>query len=383
MHGERELTGIHVTMQNKSTFTKFPLLPSLQDTLKSKSLSVPTEIQEMTIPALLQRRSLVGIAETGSGKTLAYVLPVLNILKTMENDGNKVIEESSPRALVLVPSRELGEQVSKVFKLFTHDTRMRVRSVLGGTSLQVSKENAKGCLEVLIATPGRLEQLIGRRQLRLNDLQILVIDEADVMVDSGFLEVAEKILSSCPEMMQLALFSATISPEVQNLLSEMFEGVEILRTKRSDQIPIGLKTKNVTVVDGKRWPLLKKILAEHTTGSTLIFTNTREQCDKLSKQLAEDKVEHVIYRGEMDKVERRQNLKAFRDGTIKVLISTDLASRGLDVEHVDRVINYNMPAHLENYLHRVGRTARAGRTGLAINFTTERDAEMAEKIKTL
>jgi ATP-dependent RNA helicase RhlE len=365
------------------TFTEFALLSSIQETLKHKALTIPTEIQTMAIPALLNRRSLVGIAETGSGKTLAYVLPILHLLKTTENDGNKVSDEGSPRALVLVPTRELGEQVSKVFKLFTHDTRMRVRSTLGGTALSVAKENIEGCVEILIATPGRLEQMIGRGQVSLMDLQILVIDEADVMVDPGFLEIAEKILSACPEKMQLALFSATVSSEVQKLLSEMFEGVEIMRTTRSQQAPAGLKTKNLTVIDGKRWPLLKNVLAEERAGSTLIFTNTREQCDELSKLLVKDHIEHLIYRGEMDKVERRKNLMAFRDGSVKVLLSTDLASRGLDVEHVDRVINYHMPSHLENYLHRVGRTARAGRTGLAINFITERDSDMANKLKNL
>jgi superfamily II DNA/RNA helicase len=364
-------------------FREFPLLTSLQNTLKEKSFTEPTEIQQMAVPALLERRSLVGIAETGSGKTLSYVLPILHVLKSMENDGNKVTEDGAPRALVLVPNRELGEQVSKVFKLFTHDTRMRVRSVLGGTALAVAKENIKGGLEVLVATPGRLAQMIQRRQVDLSDLQILVIDEADLMVDAGFIEVAEEILSACPETVQLALFSATISSEVQKLLSEMFEGVEIFRTKRSERVSLGLKTQNQTVPNGKRWPLLKKLLDEKRAGSTLIFTNTREQCDELAELLAKNKIEHLIYRGEMDKVERRQNLKAFRDGTIKVLISTDLASRGLDVEHVDRVINYNMPAHLENYLHRVGRTARAGRTGLAINFITERDSEIVKKIKSL
>lgn len=365
------------------TFSEFSLLPSLQNTLKEKSLKTPTEIQNLAIPALLERRSLVGIAETGSGKTLAYVLPILNILKTMENEGNQVTEDASPRALVLVPSRELGEQVSKVFKLFTHETRMRVRSVLGGTALAVAKENIKGSLEILVATPGRLEQMIGRRQINLDDLQILVIDEADVLVDPGFLDVAEKILKACPEKIQLALFSATISPSVQKLLSEMFEGVEIFRTKRSERVPVGLKTRNVTVVDGKRWPQLKKILSEDRPGSTLIFTNTREQCDELADVLKTDKIKHLIYRGEMDKIERRRNLKEFRDGVVKILLSTDLASRGLDVEHVDCVINYHMPSHLENYLHRVGRTARAGRTGLAINLITERDADMLKKIQSL
>lgn len=365
------------------TFNDFPLLPSLHNTLRSKSLKTPTEIQRLAIPPLLERKSLVGIAETGSGKTLAYVLPVLHLLKTMEDSGNKVTEEGSPRALVLVPSRELGEQVSKVFKLFTHETRMRVRSVLGGTALVVAKENIKGCLEILVATPGRLEQMISRKQVSLSDLQILVIDEADVVVDPGFIEVAEKILAACPETIQMALFSATFSPDVQKLVSEMFEGIEILRTKRSEQVPLSLTTNNITVVDGKRWPLLKKLLTEDRSGSTLIFSNTREQCDALAELLEKDGLEFLVYRGEMDKVERRKNLIQFRDGKIKILLSTDLASRGLDVEHVDRVINYHMPSHIENYLHRVGRTARAGRSGLAINLITERDAEIVTTIKRL
>lgn len=363
-----------------TTFTDFPLIPSLQSTLQQKSLTHPTEIQQLVIPRLLERKSVVGIAETGSGKTLSFVLPILHLLKSMEIEGNKVTEEGSPRALVLVPTRELGEQVSKVFKLLTHDTRMRVRTVLGGTAMAVAKENLKGCLEVLVATPGRLEQMIARRQVQLDDLQILVLDEADVMVDPGFLRVAEKILMACPSKIQLALFSATFSADVQKLVSEMFEGIEIVRTNRSEQLPMGLQTKNMTVVDGKRWPLLKKILSEKQDGSVLIFTNTREQCDELAKKLKKDEFKFLIYRGEMDKVERRKNLKEFLNGNIKVLISTDLASRGLDVEQIDCVINYHMPSHLENYIHRVGRTARAGRSGLAINLITERDAEIVASI---
>ena len=182
----------------------------------------------------------------------------------------------------------------------------------------------------------------------------------------------------------MALFSATFSVYVQKLVSEMFEGIEIVRTKRSEHVPQGLTTKNISVADGKRWPLLKKILTEdRSAGSTLIFTNTREQCDVLADLLKKDGIKSLVYRGEMDKIERRRNLKAFRDGGVKILLSTDLASRGLDVEHVDCVINYHMPSHLENYLHRVGRTARAGRTGIAINLITERDAEIVTTIERL
>lgn len=365
------------------TFSEFPLLASLKGTLKSLKLENPTEIQSLAIPKLLNRESLVGIAETGSGKTLAYVLPVLHLLKTLENEGDRVTEDGTPRALVLVPSRELGEQVSKVFKSLTHDTRMRVRSVLGGTDISVAKENVRGPLEVLVATPGRLEQMIARRQVTLEDLRILVLDEADVMVDPGFLGVAEKILMACPDEIQMALFSATLSAEIQKLISEMFEGIEILRTKRSERVPRGLTTKNLNVVDGKRFPLLKQILNEERAGSVLIFSNTREQCDALADLLEREKIEFALYRGEMDKVERRLNLKEFRDGNIKILLSTDLASRGLDVEHVDCVVNYHMPSHVENYLHRVGRTARAGRKGLAINLITERDKAIEETIRRL
>lgn len=364
-------------------FTEFQLLTSLQNTLRSLSLTSPTEIQRLVIPSLLERKSLVGIAETGSGKTLSYVLPILHLLKTMEDEGNKVTESGAPRALVLVPSRELGEQVSKVFKKLTHETRLRVRTVLGGTAAAVAKENVNGPLEVLVATPGRLNQMIDREQVTLDDLQILVIDEADVMVDPGFIKVAEEILGACPEEIQLALFSATFSAEVQKLVAEMFEGIEVVRTKKSGQVPRSLTTKNIDVTDGKRWPVLKKLLNEQREGSVLIFCNTRQQCDVLSDLLSGDGVDYLVYRGEMEKVERRKNLKLFRDGKVKILLSTDLASRGLDVEQVDCVINYHMPSVLENYLHRVGRTARAGRLGLALNLVTERDSDMVAKIQRL
>src|SRR6185312_14328465 len=162
-------------------FTQFNLLSTLQETLAERDLVTVTEIQGRTMPKLLAGESVIGVSETGSGKTLAYALPILHMIKSLEIEGKAVSQESQPRALVLVPTRELGEQVTKVFKLFTHDTRLRVRSVLGGTDLAVAKENVKGSVEILVATPGRLEQMIGRRQVSLMDLQILVIDEADVM----------------------------------------------------------------------------------------------------------------------------------------------------------------------------------------------------------
>ncbi len=363
-----------------SSFTAFDLLPSLQATLTEKGLVKPTEIQQRATPALLAGRSVVGVAETGSGKTLAYALPVLHLLKTLENQGQSVTVDSQPRAAVVVPTRELGEQVSKVFKLFTHSTRLRVRTVLGGTTPEVAKKNLLGSFEILVATPGRLVKLMDRGLVNLSDVRVLIFDEADQMMDQSFLLDARTIVEACPPERQLALFSATVSTKVEELMTKLFAGAEVIRSQGSHKVVASLVTQNRKVIDGKRLPLLATVLSDKVAGGTLIFTNTREQCDKLAEELLKQGQECAIYRGEMDKVERRANLKAFRDGKIELLISTDLASRGLDLEHVGRVINYHLPKEMENYLHRVGRTARAGRKGMVINFVTDRDKALVDQL---
>ncbi len=363
-----------------NSFADFNLLPSLQDILNEKKILIPTEIQSRTLPILLGQKSVVGVAETGSGKTLAYVLPILHHLKNLENKGEAVEGACSPRGLVIVPTRELGEQVSKVFKLFTHTTRLRVRTVLGGTTMEVAKKNVKGPFEVLIATPGRIIKFLDRELVNLNDVRILVFDEADQMLDEGFLPDAKQIVEACPPERQLALFSATVSDKVQELMNELFTSVDVIRSQGSHRLVPTLTTQNLKVLDGKRIPLLEQIVIGSKAGGTLLFTNTREQCDSLSEILNKMGCKSAIYRGEMDKVERRSNLKAFRDGKIDFLISTDLGSRGLDLEQVGRVINYHLPKQMENYLHRVGRTARAGRPGLVINFVTERDEPLISQL---
>jgi superfamily II DNA/RNA helicase len=363
------------------TFAEAELLSSLKKTLKELDLTKPTDIQQRALPLLLQGKSVVGVAETGSGKTLAYALPILHSLKTLENNGKAVSVESQPRAVVVVPTRELGEQVSKVFKQFTHGTRLRVRTVLGGADKGMNKRNIEGAFEVLVATPGRLILMLDQKQLSLKDISILVFDEADQMLDQGFLTDAKRIVASCPPVRQLALFSATVSASVQSLIEDLFAGAEIIRTEGHHKLVPSLVTKNVEVVDGKRFPLLETLLAKPSEGGTLIFSNTRLQCDKVAGELERKGFKCAVYRGEMDKTERRANLKAFRDGKIDLLICTDLAARGLDVASVGRVINYHLPQEMENYIHRVGRTARAGRSGLVVNFVTERDKNLMDQLR--
>lgn len=366
-----------------SLFSSFNLLPTLHSALVEKGFITPTEIQQRALPALLAGKSVVGVSETGSGKTLAFGLPLLHMLKSLENEGDAVSADSQPRAVIVVPTRELGEQVSRVLKPFTHTTRLRVRTVLGGTTAEVAKRNIKGPFDILVATPGRLVKFIDRGIIKLNDVRVLIFDEADQMLDQGFLSDATRIARECRPNCQLGLFSATISSSIQNLISQLFSKAEIIRSAGSHQVVSTLRTENRTVIDGQRFSVLEKILADPTPGGTLIFSNTREQCDKVVGLLREHGHKCLLYRGEMDKVERRANLKAFRDGKVELLVSTDLASRGLDVDHVERVINYHLPKELENYIHRVGRTARAGRQGLVINLVTERDASLIAKLKNI
>ncbi len=361
-------------------FSPLGLLPSIMQTLADKNFVRPTEIQSKVMPALLEGRSIVGVAETGGGKTLAYALPILHILKTLENDGDAVSEDAQPRAVVMVPTRDLGEQVTRVIKPFTHTTRIRVRNVLGGTDLDVAKRNITGKFEVLVATPGRLIKLLDRGLLNLSDVRFLVFDEADQMLDQGFLPSATRIANECAERRQMALLSATVSPKVQELIAKLFAEAEMIRSRGHHKVVSGLTTKNIKVENGKRFPHLASLLEDKIEGGTLLFTNTREQCDKLAREMKDAGYTSVTYRGEMDKVERRKNLKLFREGKIQFLVSTDLASRGLDIDHVGRVINYHLPQQMENYIHRVGRTARAGRSGLVVNFVTERDAAFVAKL---
>jgi len=356
-----------------NSFDDFALLTSLKTTLKELKLSKPTEIQIRAIEPLLAGKNIVGVSETGSGKTLAFVLPLLHQLKTLETKGDAVKEPSAPRAIVMTPTRELGEQVSKVFKLFTHHTRLRVRPALGGMKFEQSRRNVAGPFEVLIATPGRLLQLVEKHLINLNDVRHVIFDEADQMLDDGFMRDSKLILADCPENIQMGLFSATVSATVQKLMSELFSTAEVIRSKGSGKVVATLTTQNCNVIDGKRWVHLERILSQKVKYGTLMFTNTREQCDKLTAELAEKGFRVAAYRGEMDKNERRTNLKKFREGQTDILVSTDLGSRGLDLENIGRVINFHLPAEMENYIHRVGRTARAGRSGLVINLVTERD----------
>lgn len=358
------------------------LLPTLVDSLASQGITEPTEIQARSLGPQLAGRSVLGVSQTGSGKTLAYALPLLHRLKQLELDGSSVEEAGRPRGLVLVPGRELGGQVSRVFKSLTHTTRLRVRVALGGSKKKVARENVAGKFEILVATPGRLLQLLDGGDLSLADLRTLVIDEADQMVDPGFLPVAQQLLAAAPDGLQLVLFSATLPPSLNETVERLFpEPPERIEASGAQKIVSTLTTVHLDISDGRREEPLLKLLREDPEVGTMLFVNTREQSDAVGEWLTKGGVPFLAYRGQMDRTERRQNLKAFREGAVHVLLTTDLGGRGLDIDRVDRVINVHLPRDIDNYLHRVGRTARAGRTGTVINLVTPRDEPLMFKVQ--
>jgi ATP-dependent RNA helicase RhlE len=345
-------------------------------------LTEPTDIQARAIPELLKGTSLVGVSETGSGKTLAYVLPMLHQVKELESSDSPVADSGRPRGIVVVPGRELGEQVGRVFKGLTHGTRVRVRFAIGGTAKQVARQNVSGDFEILVATPGRLQQLLVGRKVRLDDVRVLVFDEADQLLDKGFQPVATRIMGGCPSTVQKALFTATMPQTLQSVVKDLFGGSPLqIATRGSHKTVRTLKTDNRMVEHGRRIDVLRRVLNESPGIGTLLFANTRKQCDVVAEWLDAEGVGYVKYVGEMDRTERRQNLASFRDGKVSVLITTDLGGRGLDIDRVDRVVNVHLPKDVDNYLHRVGRTARAGRHGVVVNLVTERDNPLLAKLK--
>jgi superfamily II DNA/RNA helicase len=364
------------------SFSAFALLPTLTGALKEQGIVRPTDIQQASIASLLRGQSLLGVAETGSGKTLAYVLPLLHQLKALEEAGDPVTQGGMPRGLVVVPGRELGEQVAKVLKSLTHSTRLRVRSAIGGSKKKVAKQSVAGNFEILVATPGRLTQLLRSGELALSDVRTLIFDEADQMIDPGFLPVARRILEACPREVQLVMFAATLPGALDAVVDSLFpEPPEHVRTRGSQRVVPTLTTINRDVQNGHRLPHVMDLLGEVPRVGTMLFVNTKEQVKTVAGWLDEVGITYVAYAGQMERQQRRINLAKFRDGEVSILIATDLGGRGLDIELVERVINVHLPQDVDNYLHRVGRTARAGRTGLVVNLVTRRDTPLMNKLE--
>jgi ATP-dependent RNA helicase RhlE len=356
---------------NSNSFSDMGLRPSLVDVLEKLGITEPTEIQTKTIPPALAGRSIMASAETGSGKTAAFLLP---IIERLEKTGEM-------RALVLAPTRELAIQIEANAKQYSRPSRLRTVSVVGGESLSKQIRALKSGVDILIATPGRLNDLIERGAVQLKNIEVLVLDEADRMLDMGFLPQVRRIISRIPRKRQTMLVTATSSSAVEQLARETMTDCVRVEAARLSRTVATLSQKAFPVLSHAKIPLLLALLKQHATESFLIFTQTRRGADRLSHVLTANRHNVVTLHSDRNQSQRNQALDSFRSGQARVLVATDVAARGIDVDDIAFVINYEVPATVEDYIHRVGRTARVGRAGAAFTLVSPEEEPMLASIE--
>jgi ATP-dependent RNA helicase RhlE len=334
-------------------------------------ISEPTEIQTKTIPHALTGRDIMASAETGSGKTAAFLLPIIERLK----------QHGPARALILAPTRELALQIEVNAKSYSRAARLRTVSVVGGESASRQMKALNSGIDILIATPGRLNDLIDRGAVSLKAIEVLVLDEADRMLDMGFLPQVRRIIKHIPRKRQTMMFTATLSRAVEQLARELLNDYVRVEATRSATTVATLTQKAFPVLSHAKTPLLLALLKQHTEGSFLVFTQTRRGADRLAQVLTGNKYDVVTLHSDRSQSQRNAALASFRAGHVRVLVATDVAARGIDVDDISFVINYEVPASADDYIHRVGRTARAGRNGSAITLVSPEEESMLASIE--
>jgi ATP-dependent RNA helicase RhlE len=353
-------------------FKQFGLSPALNQGVQAMGYTDPTPIQLRAIPLLMEGKDVIGSAQTGTGKTAAFALPILHHLGEPA-DG--------PRALILEPTRELAAQVETAFRDLARFTRLRVAVVYGGVGYGAQLAALRTGVDVLVATPGRLLDHLERRAVRLDRVQFLVLDEADRMLDMGFLPDVRRIVERCPRKRQTALFSATIPPEIETLIQwAMRQPVTVevgVRRRPAETV----KHVIYPVSDYQKTDLLLALLERVNYDSVIIFCRTRERADHVAALLKRHQHAVAVLHSNRTQMEREQALRGFRDGRYEVLVATDIAARGLDIANVSHVINYDVPQHPEDYVHRIGRTGRAEQAGDAFTLMVAEDMMHVQAIE--
>jgi ATP-dependent RNA helicase RhlE len=345
------------------TFTDLKLAKPLLLALEKLQYLNPTPIQSQAIPAILEGRDMFGCAQTGTGKTAAFALPILQLLAAKPKAQKRTI-----RALVLAPTRELALQIAASVTAYSKNLDLTHTTVYGGVSqFHQVKDLGRG-VDMLIATPGRLKDLIQQGFIRLNDVEHFVLDEADRMLDMGFINDIRKVISLLPQKKQSLFFSATVSPEIQKLAAGLLKDpVKVSVTPVSSATPLVEQSVYYVSKENKR-SLLKHVIKDSRIEHVLVFTRTKHGADKVAKDLNKEGIRAEAIHGNKSQGARQKALKGFKDRQIRVLVATDIASRGIDVDKLSHVINYEIPEQAETYVHRIGRTGRAGSTGIAMSF---------------
>lgn len=352
----------------ENEFEKLGLKHDIVERIRALRIETPTPIQQKAIPIALKGKDIIGGSATGSGKTLAFAAPIIQNLKP----------EGYVQALILTPTRELSEQVSNHIKKYAGEKGVKILAIYGGVNIENQIRKLYNA-DVIVGTPGRIIDHLKRRTLSLDKVKILVLDECDRMFDMGFYQDVEYIISKCPKERQTMMFSATVSADIDHFSKKHTHNAKIISVEQQVD-PSKLKQKYYDVPDSLKFSLLVQLLKKESSRLVMVFCNTRSNADFVAKNLQKQGINAHVIHGGLDQKKRLKIIEEFHKKQINVLVCTDVAARGLDIKGVTHVYNYDIPKDSVEYIHRIGRTARAGREGEAINILASRDYDNFRKI---
>ena len=365
-----------------SSFSNLQLAESLARAVADMGYESMTPIQAQAIPVVLTGKDVMGAAQTGTGKTAAFSLPLLQRLMRHENASASPARHPV-RALVLLPTRELADQVAQQIAQYAKYTKLRSTVVFGGMDMKPQTLELKKGVEVLVATPGRLLDHIEAKNVVLNQVEYVVLDEADRMLDIGFLPDLQRILSHLPKTRTTLLFSATFSPEIKRLASSYLQDPVTIEVARPNETASTVEQRFYSVSDDDKRYALRSLLKQRDIRQAFVFSNSKLGCARLTRALERDGLRATALHGDKSQDERLKALEAFKRGEVDLLVCTDVAARGLDIKDVPAVFNYDVPFNAEDYVHRIGRTGRAGASGIAVTLVTNHDARLVGEIEKL
>lgn len=365
-----------------NAFSNLQLSPGIARAVAEMGYESMTPIQAQAIPVVLTGQDVMGAAQTGTGKTAAFSLPLLQRLLKHENTSTSPARHPV-RALVLLPTRELADQVAAQVKLYSKYINLRSAVVFGGMDMKPQTIELKKGVEVLVATPGRLLDHIEAKNVVLNQVEYVVLDEADRMLDIGFLPDLQRILSYLPKQRTTLLFSATFSPEIKRLASSYLQNPVTIEVARPNETASTVSQHFYSVGDDDKRRALKQLVVQNKITQAFVFVNSKLGCARLARSLEREGLKTTALHGDKSQDERLKALEAFKSGEVDLLICTDVAARGLDIKDVPAVFNFDVPYNAEDYVHRIGRTGRAGASGLAISFVNASDARLVGDIEKL
>ena len=363
-------------------YSQLSLAPSLAKAVAEMGYENMTPIQAQAIPVVLTGKDVMGAAQTGTGKTAAFSLPLLQRLLKHENASTSPARHPV-RALVLLPTRELADQVAQQIKMYAKYTQLRSTVVFGGMDMKPQTAELKKGVEVLVATPGRLLDHIEAKTAVLNQVEYVVLDEADRMLDIGFLPDLQRILSYLPKQRTTLLFSATFSPEIKRLAGSYLQDPVTIEVARPNETASTVEQRFFAAADDDKRRVIKKVLNDRGLQLAFIFSNSKLGCARLARALERDGYKTGALHGDKSQDERLKTLEAFKKGEVHLLVCTDVAARGLDIKDVPAVFNFDVPFNAEDYVHRIGRTGRAGASGLAVTLVAPGDNRLVGEIEKL